>query len=233
MYLTMHAIFITPYNKLYCNLKFNLSSNKKVQQFYFLIIEIEAVEQKQYQIILNCHWHMMQQLVSKAKIIIISGFDCVIYFFVRYNKGIGVSGRQCLRQQITVKSRKLADPYRLISARTPGCATGRVDAANSSPYLQHRSPSTVINLGVICDIILKNYFLFPPLVKVLSCTIIIITGTPPPAYWKIKRDVLVFLSFSLIGFREGEGGQQKHVIQKYMIQLFFEIRRLRYWSKQV
>lgn len=60
MYLTMHAIFKTPYNKLYCNLKFNLSSNKKVQQFYFLIIEIEAVEQKQYHIILNCHWHMMQ-----------------------------------------------------------------------------------------------------------------------------------------------------------------------------
>lgn len=97
---------------------------------------------------------------------------------------------------------KVSGTLSFISARTPGCATGRVGAANSSPYLQHSSPSVVINLGVICDIILKNYFLFPPLVKVLGCTIIIITGTPPPAYWKIKRDVLVFLP-STCGRGEG------------------------------
>lgn len=117
------------------------------------------------------------------------------------------------RQQITAKSTKLADPYHFISARTPAGATGRVDAANSSPYLQHRSPSIVINLGVICDIVLKNYFLFPPLVKVLSCTIIIITGTPPPADWKIKRDVLVFLPFAVIGVvvRGGEGREGRVV----------------------
>lgn len=96
------------------------------------------------------------------------------------------------------KKYKVSGTLSFISARTPGCATGRVDAANSSPYLQNSSPSVVINLGVICDIILRNYFLFPPLVKVLCCTIIIITGTLPPAYWKIKRDVLVFLPSAVI-----------------------------------